>query len=220
MRVRALLVTAAVAASATAPAAHAAKPKPKPKPKPSCNLVTDAKGDVSNKFQGVDAFPADNGLDLVGADVASDAKNITAVIRLANAPGSANVYAKRYIAQFRVAGQANPMILAAAVTPTGTTYSFGYYGNGTTGAGFNYSATPATGKIDGATITITAALADVAAEANLGAVKPGAEIKTFSITANRRVPSYTGAPGQVSVADDATGKGPYKAGQPSCVKVG
>lgn len=219
MRLRALLVTAVVAASAAAPAAHAAKPKPKPKP--ACNLVTDASGDVSNKFQGVDVFPADDGLDLVGADVASDAKNITAVIRLHNSPGSATVYAKRYIAQFKVAGQANPMVLAAAITPTGTVYNFGWYGDGTaTGTGFNYSGTAATGKVDGTVITVTAPLSAVAAEAMLGPIKPGAEIKTFSITANRRVPSYTGAPGQVSVADDATGKGPYKAGQASCIKVG
>lgn len=217
MRAYALVLTALVA-TAAAPAAQAAAPKPKPKP--VCNLVVDATGDVSNKYQGVDVFPADQGLDLVGADVATDGKNITALIRLAAAPGSATVYAKRYIAQFKVAGQANPMVLAAAITPTGNTFSFGYYGTTTTGTGFNYSATAATGKIDGKDIYVTIPLSDVAAEANLGPIKPGAKFNAFSITANRRVPSYTGVTGQVVVADDATGKGPYLAGQASCIKVG
>jgi hypothetical protein len=219
MRAHALLVAAAVAGCAVAPAAHAA-PKPKPKPIPkACNLVVDPTGDVSNAYQGADVFPADPGLDLVGADVATGAKNVTAVIRLASAPGSATAYAKRYIAQFNVAGLANPMVLAAAITPTGTTYSFGWYGTTTTGTGFSYSATPATGSIDDKTITVSAALSDVAGEASLGVVKKGAKISGFSITSNRRVPALTQVTGTVITADEATGKGPYYAGNPSCVKV-
>lgn len=217
MRARALLVTTAVVAGLSGTTAYAAPAKAKPKP--SCNLVKDATGDVSNKYQGVDAFPADAGLDLVGADVVSDTKNITAVIRLAAEPGSATAYAKRYIAQVNVAGLANPLILAAAITPTGTAYSFGHYGPGTAGTpSFNYNATPAVGKVEGKLITISTSLANIASDTNLGVVKKNAKISGFSLTANRRVPAFTQVTGQVIVADDALGKTPYYAGGLSCIK--
>lgn len=216
MRARALLVTTAVVAGLSGTTAYAAPAKAKPKP--SCNLVKDATGDVSNKYQGVDAFPADGGLDLVGADIVSDTKNITAVIRLAAEPGSATAYAKRYIAQVNVAGLANPLVLAAAITPTGTTYSFGHYGATATGTGFSYSATPAVGKIEGKVITVGTTLANIAANTNLGVVKKNAKISGFSLTANRRVPAFTQVTGQVIVADDALGKTPYYAGGLSCIK--
>jgi hypothetical protein len=215
MRLRALLVTSVLVTSGLATTADAAKAPP-----PSCNLVKDAVGDSSNSYQGAPVFPADAGLDIVSADVVSDATAITAVIRLNAAPGSATVYAKRYIAQFTVAGLKNPMVLAAAITPTGNTFSFGYYGTTTTGTGYNYSATQATGRITDKVISVTIPLADVAAEANLGAIKKGAKISAFAITANRRVPALTQVTGQVIPADEATGKGPYYAGNKSCIKVG
>lgn len=212
MRVRALLVTTAVVLGMGAVAAEAAAPRK------ACNLVKDVTGDVSNKFNGVDAFQPDAGLDLVGADVVSDAKNITAVIRLAAEPGTATVYAKRYIAQVKVAGLANPLVLAAAITPTGTAYSFGYYGTTTTGTGYNYSATTAAGKIEGKVITVSTSLANIAAMPELGAIKKGAKVSGFTLTANRRVPAFTQVTGQVIVADDAFGKVAYYAGGASCIK--
>lgn len=217
MRTRALLATAVVVAAGLSATAADAAPKPRRIP-PSCNLVKDATGDISNKYQGVDVFQADPGLDLVGADVVSDAKNITAVIRLASAPGSATVYAKRYIVQMNVAGLASPLVLAAAITPTGTTYSFGYYGTTTTGKGFSYSGTAAVGKIEDKVITVGTSLANIATMTQLGTVKKGAKISGLSLTANRRVPAFTQVTGQVIVADDALGKTSYLAGNPSCIK--
>jgi hypothetical protein len=212
MRVRALLVATAVVLGTGAAAADAAAPTK------TCNLVKDATGDVSNEYNGVGVFQPDAGLDLLGADVVSDSKNMTAVIRLAAEPGTATVYAKRYIAQVKVAGLANPLVLAAAITPTGTAYSFGYYGTTTTGTGYNYSATAANGKIEGKVITVSTSLANVASMAELGVIKKGAKINGFTLTANRRVPAFTQVTGQVIVADDAFGKGSYFAGGPSCIK--
>ncbi|HEV2890970.1 MAG TPA: hypothetical protein VGX28_11405 [Frankiaceae bacterium] len=214
MRARALLVTTSLLATGLSAVAAQAATVP-----PSCNMAKDGTGDTNNDLEGAPVFPADQGLDLVGGDVASNAKNITAVIRLAAAPGDATIYVKRYIAQFKVAGQSNPMVLAAAISATGTTYSFGWYGETTTGTGFNYSSTPATGSIDDKTITITASLADVAAQAELGAVKKGAKVNALTLSANRRLPALTQAPGFVYPADEAIGKGVYYAGNASCVKV-
>ncbi len=215
MRARALLaVTAAVALAATGSAHAATKKKPIPK---ACNLVKDKAGDVSNDFEGVGAFPADPGLDVLGGDVASDGRNITAVMRLAAEPGDATIYAKRYITQFKVAGQANPMILALAITPTGATYSFGYYGTSTTGTGWNYPGT-ATGSADGKTIRVTASLADVAAIEQLGPIKKGAKISAITVNSYRRVPAVAQAPGQLVEADLSSGRTPYYAGNPSCIK--
>ncbi|HEX8003127.1 MAG TPA: hypothetical protein VF519_10580 [Mycobacteriales bacterium] len=214
MRARALLVTTSLLVTGLGTVAAEAAKTP-----PTCNMAVDTTGDTNNDLEGAPVFPADSGLDLVGGDVATNAKNITAVIRLADEPGDATVYVKRYIAQFKVAGQANPMILAAAVTATGTTYSFGWYGDSATGTGYNYAATEATGSIEGKIITITAALADVAATPELGPVKKGSKINALTLTANRRLPAVTQAPGIVYPADEALGKGIYYAGNASCVKV-
>ncbi len=214
MRHDALLATTALLACGLTATADAA-------PRKSCNLVKDAANDVSNDVVGGDgAFPADAGLDLVGADVASNAEDIAAVVRLGAAPGTATAYAKRYIAQFKVKGQKYPMLLAAIVTPTGWTYNYGYYGPSTAGAtgdSFVYSGT-ATGKTEGKVITISAPLSAAEGVENLGEIKKNAKISAFSITANRRVPPAAQVTGQVFVADEATGKGPYYAGRPSCIK--
>jgi hypothetical protein len=213
MRFRALTVTAVVAVGLVSPSVFAA-------PKKACNLVVDPTGDTDDSIEGVVPAPADPGLDLVGGDFANDTKKATAIIRLANDPGSATWYAKRYIFQATIAGLKNPLILAAAITPTGTTFSWGYYGATTTGTGYNYSATAAEGKINGKEIVITALLADIAGNEFLGAVKPGAKVNGITITANRRIPSLAQVTGFVYPADTANGKLPYAAGAASCVKVG
>lgn len=213
MRLRAALATSIVVGASLAAVADAA-----PAPKKACNLVTDAKGDVDNSIEGPAQFPADDGLDLLGADVATNGKNVTAVIRLVNQPGSATLYAKRYILQFNAVGAKNPVALAVAITPTGTSYSWGYYGTTTTGTGYTYPGT-ATGKISETTITVSAALADLAANENIGAIKHGAKISSIQVTSNRRVPSLAQVTGSLFQADIATGKTAYYAGSPSCIAV-
>ena len=216
MRAHAAALAAVLAVATLAPAADAAPKKKKPAPPPACNLVKDATGDASNSFQGAAVLPADQGLDLVGGDVVADAKNITAVIRLAAEPGDATWYMKRYIMQMNVAGLANPLVLAVGIAPTGTTYSFGYYGTTSTGTtGYSYSGTAAVGKIEGKVLTVGTTLANIATMEKLGVVKPGAKVSGFTLTANRRIPAA--GPGSVYVADEATGKTPYVVGGRSCI---
>src|SRR5262245_27463636 len=67
----------------------ATKPKPKPKPKPVCNLVTDPAGDAS-LLAGASGQGYDASLDIISADVASDGKTITAVVRVKTLAKPAN----------------------------------------------------------------------------------------------------------------------------------
>lgn len=186
---------------------------------PSCNLVADPKGDVNNNYQGVGVFPADDGLDIISGDLATNAKTVKVVIKLAAPAGSATVYAKRYIASFKVAGTANPVAIAAAVTPTGNTFSAGYYGPTTTGTGYTYPVTTATGVIDGSTITVSVPLADLSAVPEIGTIKKGAKVSGITVTSFRRVPALTQVTGQVIEADPAAGKKTYAIGASSCVKI-
>lgn len=191
---------------------------------PICNLVVDPPGDVNNTIQGPAAFPEDGGLDLLGGDVASNAKSITAVIRVASDPGTSPLYAKRFIVDFAVAGLKNRPALAVAFTPQGTTYSGGYWGetaSSTGGPGYVYpAAITATGKVVGKEIFITVPLEQFAGVPEIGAIKKGAKISNIKVSSNRRVPVVLQVTGQLFTADEATGKKTYAAGAKSCVTIG
>ena len=218
MRARAVLAAAVITAVA-APVADAA-PKKRPAP-PVCNLVVDKAGDVSTRLQGLSVFPGDQGLDLLSADIVTDATRITAVLRLAAAPGSTPLYGKRYTMQMNVAGLPNPLVLSAVVPQTGApTYTFGYYGaNPTTGSmAYNeFTDTPAAGKIEGANLTIGASLATIASKPQLGTIRPGTKISGLLAGTSRRMHPVTFAPGTAYGADDAGSGTVYVAGARSCV---
>lgn len=80
-------LAAALALSVAGAGGALAAPKPKPKPKPVCNVATDAKGDTFavrvQDTQGGPYGPQDDGLDIVSADLASDGKVLTGVVRVA-----------------------------------------------------------------------------------------------------------------------------------------
>jgi len=83
-RRRAVVASMVALALVTAgPSAFAAKhkPRPKPKPKPICNLITDPKGNEGPTQNGQE-WP-DPALDVVSADVASNAQYVTVAIRVA-----------------------------------------------------------------------------------------------------------------------------------------
>lgn len=75
------LALAAAGPSSFAATKHKPKHKPKPKPKPVCNLVTDPKGNEGPSQNG-QGWP-DPALDIVSADIASNAKYLTVAIRVA-----------------------------------------------------------------------------------------------------------------------------------------
>lgn len=208
MKIRtAALAALFIAASVGVGSAQAAK-----LPKPVCNLLVDDKGDE---------LPAPNGsLDVLSADIASDSKKITGVIRLAAAPQGVDPLAptgKTYHLEFVGQGGADPVFLSYLVTPTAANATYGYYDPTTR---INTGLGQATVKIVGNAIYMTA---PVGAFSPYGKFKPGAKITGLSVQNGRMVGAYVDSGTYAynsPVADSAEGGKVYTAGSRSCVKVG
>jgi hypothetical protein len=195
-----------VASASAAPAAKA------------CNLVKDDKGDGSGLIDS-----SSGGLDILSADVASDAKNVTAVLRLAAAPPAAGdpnaPEGASYYVEWAAKDAANPVYLTAGSDVTGAfSYAMGEVQPSPAGGGqlFQNSAGTVTGHVDGAKITITVERSVFSA---LSSVKPGS--KLTSITADIFYPvEVPGVGGLLQQADNAVGSKAYVAGSRSCVTPG
>jgi hypothetical protein len=194
----ALAVTAAASVALAGGAAAAPAKVP-------CNVITDGTGDVT--------APSAN-LDIVSADVSSDAKKLTGVIRvakLANSDGTAPT-GFAYNFRFKVAGSAVQYYLLASSEPSpigATTFEFGTIetGNALTPIG------DATGKIDLAAnevrITAPTSFGDVK-------IKPGTKLVDLqAVTQRRFVVLLSGA--DSTVIDQSKS---YVAGTRTCVKPG
>jgi len=206
----------ALVASVTAAGAAGAATKPKPKPvKPVCNLVTDDKGDGAGLVNNQD------GLDVLSGDLASNAKSVTAVIRLAAAPVAAGnpdaPEGAAYYFVFSVPGATNPLYLTASSDVTGK-YSFamGDVQPSPTGGQLYQNATgTVTGHINGSVITMTV---DRGVLGALGDVKPGQKVTGLGVEVFYPV-EVPMVGGLLEEADSASGKS-YVAGALSCVKPG
>ena len=178
-----------------------------PKAAPVCKLVKDSKGDAA-------ILRDQPSLDIVSADLASDAKSVTAVLRLDGAPSGANPEAAggtRYYMEFNLPGSPKAQYLAAFVPFAGSpTFRTGEITTEEARRSFSTDPEPAKGAIRGNEVTITAPVSTFAAR---GKVAPGTKLtgltaETFAVV------------GVLLVSvDDATGKS-YTAGTPSCVKPG
>ena len=207
----------ALVASVTA--AGAAGAATKPKVKPVCNLVVDPAGDAS--FQS--PMPSDDAQDIIGADVASDAKNFTAVLRLKSVSSNGLGQLGRDLQMtFDLAGaEAKVWIGYTTSAYGGDAFQYGLIGKGDAGS------TSPTGKAVGVIdktkneIRMTVSVADLNA---LGKVKPGAKVANIAVEASQLVGIAPNASGAYAfnpvVVDDAAGTKAYIAGAPSCVKPG
>ena len=180
-------------------------------PKPVCNLITDAKGDGS-------VVTGSDDLDILSGDIATNAKTITAVLRLAGDPSSVNPQApggKEYYVSFVAPGSDQPQFLSASFDPTGgATYETGYTED-INGVGNQTSdPDPVIGAVKGDVLTITAPLSAFSSRVN---VKPGKKLTSLSADVFALI-GVSGA-GLLANADTATGTS-YVAGTPSCVKPG
>lgn len=215
MRVARTALCLALAGSLLGAGVAGAATKPKPKPKPVCNLVKDDVGDGSG------ITSAEGGLDIVTADIATSAKQVTAVIRLGAKPvayGDPNSpEGAIYYFEFSTAAFANPVYLAASSRPTGGyTYDMGDIEPSANGSTYTPKTGAVTGSLTGSVFTLTVAR-DVLG--SLVDVKPG--IKLTALTAEIFWPAevpFVG--GLLEPADDATGAKAYIAGALSCVKPG
>lgn len=210
--VTSMVALALVAAGPSAFAKAKHKPKPKPKPKPVCNLVTDPKGNEGPSQNGQGW--ADPALDIVSADVASDAKNVTVAIRVAKltipdsqAPGG--VY---YSFTFTGSQSQIGHILDVRIAPDASGKWVPTWQDGTHG----------TGVIDTAhnEIRITQPLSFFGSGAN--AVVPGGPpFHNFVVQSDWANPGLEQGLTNGRMGQDASNPtGTYVMGTPSCVPVG
>lgn len=199
----------ALAASLTAAGVAAAATRPKPKP--VCNLITDPSGDANGFVvtdTGLPVPPSNDNLDVVSADIASNAKTITAAIRLkalgedATSPAGSTVYFNFFV-------NGKQQYLNADLDGSGgATYSYGDF----TGAnGGRAQIAETTGVLDTAKKEIR-----ISAPANgfKEAIRPGTKLTDLSVLAQRLFVVFTPS------ADAAESSKVYSSGALSCVKPG
>lgn len=203
--VRPAVAVAVAAAFAATGIAHAAPAKPKP----VCNQVADESGDAS-------VISDQPGMDIVSADVASNAKQLTTVIRLAAKPNTVNPEAagsSRYYFEFLAPGSENPQYLQASIAfGSGTaTFRSGEIKATANGSTFTNDAVNdgVTGTVVDNVITITAKLSALTrVKPAVGKKITGLTVETFSLAGVLLIP-----------VDDAAASKPYIAGSPTCVKL-
>jgi hypothetical protein len=205
----AVALCAGVVAGGTAVAA--------PKPKPVCNLVTDAAGDATLDPAGA---AADDALDILSVDVASDRSSITGVIRVKKL---AKDSARNWTVGFTADG--TEFSLGGHTTVTGDVVFDTAYAGDTGGSLYGPGTT---GVFDTAKneIRITAPLGLLSEQAVIKAGKTKITDILGSTGPELLVPDASGMFGSTLfsyspfVSDDATGGKTYLAGSASCVAVG
>ncbi|HWL38138.1 MAG TPA: hypothetical protein VNQ77_18265 [Frankiaceae bacterium] len=204
MRVRSVCAAALLALLGASPAGAATKPY--------CRLLVDARGDT--------ALADTPSLDVLSADVVSDARRITAVVRVAGSPsvfGPTSPAGHRYLVRFSGQGGTLAVFVWYVLTPTGGVAKYGLYDDaGETETNLGY----ATARVAGNAVHLTVPVDALRA---YGRFTRGARITGLTAFAFRWVGAY--ATPQVYAhdsreADRATGGKPYVAGARSCVKPG
>ena len=223
MKRPAFLVTVLLGGSVLSGVAVAA-----PAPKPVCQLVKDAKGDAT-----YNNVPGDSSVDITSADVASDGKTITGVIRVDKVvnPNPQAPAGQAWFVKFNVKGAPEILFLSARAYPTGDKFVFGYTApDPNTDVNTSYTLGTATGVIDTAKNEIrisTAAAGFKVAKANIvkGAKLSGLLADSWRIAGQGAVPSQEVGPARAPLGgfllpfDSATG-GSYVVGTKSCVALG
>jgi hypothetical protein len=225
MRTRAigaLAIVAALAGTATTQVANAAKVKP------VCNLITDPKGDSN-----LDGVPGEGTVDIVSADIASNAKTLTAVVRLADLqnPDPESPLGLAYYLEFNVPGSSAVWFLTARLYPTGNHFFFGYQGpDPLLPLNTLYATDAVTGVVDTAKkeIRVSAPLSVVnkSVKVHSGVKLSGLVASAYKVLGQGLVPSQNVGPGRLPLGglsetyDTAPSSKIYVMGTPSCVAVG
>lgn len=207
---RTVLATSMVAAVALAGGAAAAPAAA------VCNIISDPKGDASF----LDTLPNDPSLDIVSADVATDAKTLTGVLRVDafSSVSPTSPLGRGYYVMFNAPKAEFPIYLNIQITPDLTRFAWGTRETLASGSGSYVRKGMATGVVDAAKneLRISVPLADVAAITKLS---PGTKLTALTATTTSVIgTSATG--GLVATIDDAAGSKAYVAGTKSCVVPG
>lgn len=209
----AIAVTLGVSALAAGHASAATKAKP------VCNLITDDAGDAN--LIGPD--PNHDALDILSADLATDKKNVTAVIRvkkLATTDPTIAPTGMRWQLSFTQDGEI--IALAAHASATGVITYDGSYKTTAEKTGHIYTG-GFTGTFDATAneIHITAPVSLLSGQATL---KPGTMLSDLAADAysdvSVQVPQAGVGAADAIPIDTATSAKPYAAGTPSCVTPG
>ncbi len=237
-----LITTVGVAGVANA----GKRPKPKPIP-PVCNLVSDPTpdgfqiypGSVDPRLGAVPGQGQDDALDIVTADVATDAKNLTTVIRMRKTATSTTSSPTGLQWQFTFTVDGTQLFTSVTTDPVnGTQGTFGFFDK--TLKSFSIAGTAAA-TVDTAkgevrvTVPLASFAAPTAAHGANTPIKRGGKLETMSATVSGGLVVNSPAPIPVPVLGtisgtlltnpypdgdiDASDK-TYTAGTPSCVKIG
>jgi len=216
--VRAGLAGLVVVGVLAAPVAQASRPKP------VCDLVTDPAGDVIGSEPGVD-----NGdYDIRSADIATDKRNLTAVIRLTSlAPDTGVSVADRtYEIDFTANG--HTFALEAALLTGGVSYDAVVYDTSAPGGRYGTALGDISGVVDSARheLRMTAPLALFSKYASFRQTY----IAGLYVITGRAVgygavdppgaKAHIGSQAVTMVVDDARSGARYQPGARSCVAVG
>lgn len=219
---RPVLLLVAATVVATTISANAAPPKA------VCNLIKDGKGDAS-----YNNVPGDAGDDIVSADVASDGKVVTGVVRVAKltVPNPASPLGQAFFTKFNVKGSPEILFLSARTYPQGTQYIYGYTApDPNTGVNTSYTLGMATGVVDLAKNEVRISAPATAWKDAKAVIKKGTNLSslladTWRLAGQGVVPSQQVGPVRVPLGglllpfDNATGKS-YVVGTKSCVVPG
>ena len=197
--------------------------------KVSCKMITDGSGDAAVETL---PTPANDNDDILSADIASNAKTITVVIRLKALayPDPQWLPGRAYNVNFSLKSSPYDEIFFAARTfPQGVQYHLGHRETlpplGSSSNIYDYAAT---GSMDTAKgeIRISAPISELAKLAKLakGTVIKGASASAERLVGQGVVPSQTVNGNRIPLggfryqADLSDGSKPYTLGAPSCVK--
>lgn len=201
-----------------APLAHASTPRP------VCDLVTDPAGDVMPPSPGI----ANGDYDLRSADVATDKRQLTAVIRLTSLAPDEGVSVADRVYEFDFTANGHAFGLQAALLTGGVSYQAVAYDTTAPGGQYGTSLGAISGVVDTARheIRMTAPLSMFAKYASFKQTY----VDHLEVTSARAVGYGAVAPpgGKVSigseaialVVDDASSTARYLPGRRSCVAVG
>lgn len=180
------------------------------KTKPVCNLVTDPAGDANGFVLTGTPLPSDDNLDILSADIASNTKKVTALVRLkalgtdATAPTGGTIY-------FNFAFGDEKAYLSAVLDGKGGASFTAGHATGTPAQ--RHSLGGADGFVDTAAHTVR-----ITAPINMWdtPIAKGTKLSTFDVLAQRFLGTTTTG-GATPTADEATSTAVYTAGAVSCV---
>lgn len=215
----------------------------KHKHKPVCNLVKDAAGDApfDPTGAGLPGAPQDANADILSADISSNMKALTAVIRLKSlaSPDTSWPEAHFYMLSWVVPGHSSPVYLGATIDPNPASAAYGpqfVFGDGgefpssSNGVLIYYNVSKATvkGTVDTAKNTITLSV-PISQLKGYGTYKPGTTFSAITVGTQQllngpvlptNVPGFGGSAAFGFTSDSAVATKSYVAGTPSCVKPG